>query len=222
MQCVFTKMQRNIIRLLFFKSFLLLINRSAGDIFANIFHGMSKKLLREFSTIDFLLSILFRTILVVGMILSSMHYGENPTAFWVIGFLCLLPLMFIGSDEVVVYENRVVQKKNSLASLLRIQEKTYYIDDMSFATLSVPKESTTGEIAAAVVMILTLPKGSMGHRSRNPIIFRLVNGTTVYFLTTIPPARMQKVVDVVNELIYQKENGSRRWGNVDAYLREIN
>jgi hypothetical protein len=183
---------------------------------------MGKKLLREFSTIDYFLGILYRAVLVGVMVLSSLHYDENPTAFWVIGFLCLVPLIFIGSDEIAVYENKVVQKKNSLASLLRIQERVYYIDDMSFATLSVPKESTTGEIAAAVVMILTLPKGNMGYKSRNPIIFKLVNGKTVYFLTTISPTGMQKVVDLVNELIYQKENGSSRWGNVDEYLNDIN
>jgi hypothetical protein len=93
---------------------------------------------------------------------------------------------------------------------------------MSFATLSVPKESTTGEIAAAVVMTVLLPKSQVRSKSRNPIIFRLVNGKTVYFLTSISPARMQKVVDVVNELIYQKENASSRWGNVDEYLNDIN
>jgi hypothetical protein len=151
-----------------------------------------------------------------------MHYDENHTAFWVIGILCFLPLIFIGSDEIIVYENKVVQTKNSIAAIFKIQERVYYIDDMSFATLSIPKQSTTGEIAAAVVMTLLLPKSQVRTKSRNPIIFRLVNGTTVYFLTSISPSRMQKVVDVVNELIYQKENASSRWGNVDEYLNDIN
>ncbi|MDH7461415.1 hypothetical protein QEG73_08990 [Chitinophagaceae bacterium 26-R-25] len=183
---------------------------------------MGRKLLREFSIVDYFLSILYRIVLVGVMIFSSLHYYENPTAFWLIGFLCFLPLMLIGSDEIIVYENKVVQKKNSFASLLKIQEQVYYIDDMSFATLSVPKEPTTGEIAGAVVMTLLLPMNRVGSKTRNPIIFRLVNGRTVYFLTRISPARMQKVVDTVNELIYQKENGSSRWGNVDEYLNDIN
>lgn len=187
-----------------------------------LFDGMSRKLLREFSTVDYLLSILYRVVLVSVMALSCLHYNENHTAFWIIGFLCFLPLIFIGSDEVIVYENKVVQKKNSLASLLKIQERVYYIDDMSFATLSVPKQSTAGEIAGAVVMTLFLPMNRVSTKSSNPIIFRLVDGKTAYFLTRISPAGMQRVVDTVNELIYQRENGSSRWGNIDDYLNDIN
>ncbi|MDI3319526.1 hypothetical protein [Pinibacter soli] len=183
---------------------------------------MGKKILREFSMVDYFLSILYRAVLIGVMILSFLHYGENPAAFWVIVFLCFLPLILIGSDEIIVYENKVVQKKNSLASLLKIRERVYYIDDMSFATLSVPKESTTGEIAGAVVMTLLLPMNRVTTKGRNPIIFRLVNGETVYFLTGISPAGMQRIADTVNELIYQKENGSGRWGNVDEYLSDIN
>lgn len=183
---------------------------------------MSKKLLREFSTVDYFLGILYRTILVGIIVFSSIHHNENPIAFWVFFSLCFLPLILIGSDEIIVYENKVIQKKNSIASMLKIQEKVYYIDDMSFAALSVPKESTTGEIAAAVVMTLLLPHNHVSSKNRNPIIFRLVNGKTAYFLTGISIAQMQRVVDIVNELIYQKENGASRWGNVDEYLNDIN
>jgi hypothetical protein len=183
---------------------------------------MSKKLLREFSIADYFLSILYRVILVGIIVFSSIHYNENPTAFWVISSLCFLPLILIGSDEIIVYENKVVQKKNAIASLFKIQEKVYYIDDMNFAALSVPKESTTGEIAAAVVMTLLLPQNHVRSKNRNPIIFRLVNGKTAYFLTSLSPSQMQRIVDIVNELIYQKENGSSRWGNVDEYLNDIN
>jgi hypothetical protein len=117
----------------------------------------------------------------------------------------------------------VQQKKTSIVSLLGIRERTYYIDDMSFATLSVPKESTTGEVAGAVVMALLTHKSRLpGSKSRNPVIFRLVSGKTVYFLTSISPSQMQRVVDTVNELIYQKENESTRWGKVDEYLNDIN
>jgi hypothetical protein len=184
---------------------------------------MNKKLLREFSVVDYFLSILYRALLAGITVLSFMHYDENPTAFWVIFILCFLPLIFIGSDEIIIYENKVVQKKNSIVSLLRIQKTTYYIDDMSFAAMSVPKESTTGEIAGAVMMTLMTPASQVfGAKSRNPIIFRLINGNTVYFLTRLSSSQMQRVVDTVNEMIYQKENNSSRWGNVEEYLSDIN
>jgi hypothetical protein len=187
-----------------------------------LFDGMNKKLFREFSIVDFFLSILYRAILAGVTIVSFMHYDENPAAFWIIAVLCVVPLIFIGSDEIIVYENKVEQNKNSIISLVLRKARVYYIDDMNFATLSVPKESTTGEIAGAVVMTLLLPKSHVGSKSRNPIIFRLVNGKSVYFLTGLSSSQMQRVVDNVNELIYQKENTSSQWGNVDEYLNDIN
>jgi len=163
---------------------------------------MSKKLYTGFSAFQIFRTLFFRLAALVGILYSLPHYNENPVVIIVLVAFCSLFIFFIGADQIVVYEDRIIQTTDSLAYLIfRSKDKVVEIENIESAFLSTRPPSSPSDISVAVILSLILPKSNRTGTYIKPIFFNLKNGKTDQILTHIDNSKMQKIVDLVNSLI---------------------
>lgn len=167
---------------------------------------MNKRLYTGISFYEFIMAQLARFGCVVGFVYLLAHFNENPVVITGAALLCVLLLSIIGDDQIVVYQDKITQQNNSLASIIfRSKGQTIKINGIKSAYLQ-PEASAT-EIGAAVALsfllsaVLSKRKGSSSRNKTRPIFFDLKDGGTAQFDTNLEMGKMKKIVDLVNSLI---------------------
>ncbi len=160
---------------------------------------MSKRIYTGFSFFEFVWNLILRVVCVVGLIYALSHYEENPSVIIIVVILCVLFILFIGDDQIIVYNDKVTQTTNSFSSLIiKSKGTTYDISKIKSAFLETPNKSTATEIGATAVLSLVFPKRNPNRDNTHPIYFSLKNGETVKFDTNLESSKMKKIVEIVN------------------------
>ena len=164
---------------------------------------MNKRLYTAFSIFSFLWSLGLRIVCVVGIIYLYTVYDENPMVISVIIGVCCLLIFFLGDDQITVYEDKITQTTNSFYGLLFRPEKRFVkIESIELAYLEKIPDSTTEEIAAALLIRAMMPKlDTMNKDRRSPIFFKLKNGETKVFQTDLDDDQRMTIVSLVNKLV---------------------
>jgi hypothetical protein len=160
-----------------------------------------KRIYTASSLYEFISKVFARLILVIVIIIAFTHYNENPVVIIILSVLCFLGILFIGEEEITVYPDKIVQKNNSIASLLfKIKGKQYAIKDIKLASLQETGISLPAMGAIAMLSFL------MPNRSTNysrPIFLDLHNGKMVSINTYLGRRKMEKIVEIVNGLVHK-------------------
>lgn len=136
-----------------------------------------------------------------GLIYSLPHFEENPVVISVAAGLCLLFILFLGDDQIVVYNDKITQTTNSLFDLVfGSKGKTFKIADIRSAYLEIPQSSSSLEIGTVAMLMLLLPKKRTSSNKTIPIYFELRNGGTAKFDTDLESDTIEEIVDWVNKL----------------------
>jgi hypothetical protein len=134
------------------------------------------------------------------LIYSLSHYAENPVVIIIVAALFLLFIINIGDDQIIVYQDRVTQTKNSISSFLfKSKNKTCKIEDIKSAYLQPISNSSPTEIGIALLLAFILPKRVNQHQTQ-PIYFDLKSGKTVQMDTYLENRKMGKIITMVNSL----------------------
>lgn len=77
-----------------------------------------KNLYKATSFFSFVFSVLLKMALIALMVFCVYMYNENPAVFIFIGIIALATFMLSGEEEIIIYEDKVEQKTNSIISIL--------------------------------------------------------------------------------------------------------
>jgi len=162
---------------------------------------MAKPVYKAASDLDFFLSMLYRLICLAAILFLWVHYEENPSVIIVASLVCFLLFLLIGSDEIVVYPDKIIEKSTSIVSLFS-KGKAYDISEIRSAYLLKEAASTADEAAIASFFKFIMPK--MRHYKRNSpniINLELKNGKIIQLSSTLEEYKMEELVKAINSLI---------------------
>ncbi len=163
---------------------------------------MPKRLYTGFSFFNLLISIAIRLCLIIAIILIYPHYNENPTVIAVVLFICGLFIFVIGNDEIIVYEDRVIETDFSFWKLIfRNRNKTVFFTELKRAYI---KEKPKPTISEAVVAIGILAMFKTRHPDKyklNTIFFELNDGSTTKWLTDLDNTVVTEITDTINSAL---------------------
>jgi hypothetical protein len=164
---------------------------------------MSKPVYTAISFTEFISALLYRIAALCFMVYLGLHFTENPV---LIGILILITIVFfieIGDDQIIIYEDRIVQKHNALLPIFsKPKSIRFEIQEIESAYLE-KKESTssTTEVGVAFAIAALLPKLQRNRSKSNPIYFKLKSGATVSFDTDLGLSDREKIVTIINALL---------------------
>ena len=162
---------------------------------------MAKPIYKAASDFDFLWSMLLRLSGLAGIVFLWFHYEENPAVIIVLSIICFLFFIIAGSDEIIVYSDRVIMKDTSIVSLF-LKDKSYNINEIKSASLPKEAESTIGEVAIVLIAISLMPKFRPRGRTRPNIInLEFKNGKIIQLSSTLDESKMEGIVKTINSLI---------------------
>jgi hypothetical protein len=171
---------------------------------------MSKRVYTGFSFFQVLWFLFLRVMAVFLMVYVLSNYEENPPVVITISAFLFLLILIIGDDQIVVYQDRIVQKTNSIWSLvINSKGSSYQIENIKLAYLYKPTIPDPGAGLAAAALYLILPKS---YRSPNgsdrskPIFLNLKDGTIEEISTYLDESTMEHIVQTVNAIV-QKNAG---------------
>jgi hypothetical protein len=163
---------------------------------------VNKKLYSAFSFFDFISCLIVRIAAVFTIGFCVYKYEENPFVFILIIITAFWIVFYMGEEEIVIYPNKVVQRNNSILSLvlksydkaIEIKKvKKAYIDELSSAALS--------DIGIAGLLHLLMPKRSRGASKKCTIYLELANGEVDRIETTLSGKRIKEIVHNINVLV---------------------
>jgi hypothetical protein len=162
---------------------------------------MSKRLYTGFSFFEFIKTLLLRLACTFGLIYSLAHYDENPIVIIIVSLLCLLFILILGDDQIIIYQDKIIQTTNSFASLIfRSKDKSIDISKIKSAYLQPFVKPDPAEIGVAVLLALVLPRDSSNRDKAQPIFFELKSGEILTFNTNLENKKMKQIVEIVNSL----------------------
>lgn len=155
------------------------------------------RLYTAFSIADFLLSLIFRCGIAAGLVYCSTQYEENPPVIIIVIAIGVLALLWLGSEQITVYSNRIELSNNSIGEWIFKQKNTVY----SYEHLQKASIQQHGsELDSLVAMTLM---NMMDKRPSKHIKFFLdyKDGTTQTITTHIHIQQVVQVVDLINQCI---------------------
>lgn len=88
---------------------------------------MSKKrVYSAYSVFQFFWTILLRGAAAFGLVYAISHYKDNPIAVGIACLICIVCMLFIGENHIVVYDDRILERTNSLWNLISGSGGTAY------------------------------------------------------------------------------------------------
>jgi hypothetical protein len=163
-----------------------------------------QKLYTAFSVFQFVWLLLLRLACIVGLVFIVPNYNENPVLIILASALCFLFLLILGDDEITVYQDSVIQTTNSIWNFIfKAKGTTIKISEIKIAYLEKRPAATASEITVALILASFLPKQNRRHNKSTPIFFQLQNGTTIEMLSDLEITKLEKIVELVNGLVYK-------------------
>lgn len=170
---------------------------------------MSKRLYTGFSFFEFITMLLLRLVCAFGLIYSLPHYDENPVVIIIVSVLCLLFILILGDDQIVIYQDKIIQTTNSFASLIfRSKGKSIDIYKIKSAYLAPFVRPNPTEIGVAVLLAFVLPRNNSNRDKTKPIFFELKSGEILKFDTNLENGKMKRIVEIVNSLTQKTTNNN--------------
>ncbi len=158
------------------------------------------RLYKGFSVLDFFWTLFLRGACVFGLIYTLPHFEENPVLITIVVFFLLLGICFIGNEVILIYEDRIVQKPNSLASLFfKRKHKTIAIPQIQRAYLQQASKNSPSETGIAILLAFFLSRNTSSMLAA--ISFQLKNGDTIELYTELDTGEREKMVALVNSLL---------------------
>jgi hypothetical protein len=150
---------------------------------------------------EFLFSVFCRLLFFAGIIYCGLHFGENPDVLGTLGVILFLLLMVTGHDQIWIYDEKIVEKSDSLVSLLfRWRHKQIFIKDIVRASLA-PEQTIPTSEKIYLFLLSILFQRRPGRQIFHPILFEMKNGDTRHLKTDTSLAQRIKIVEVVNGII---------------------
>jgi hypothetical protein len=118
-----------------------------------------------------------------------------------VSLLCLLFILILGDDQIIIYQDKIIQTTNSFASLIfRSKDKSIDIYKIKSAYLQPFVKPDPTEIGIAVLSALALPSSNSNRDKTKPIFFELKSGEILKFDTNLENEKMKRIVEIVNSL----------------------
>lgn len=160
---------------------------------------MQKRLYTGFSFFNLLVSIAIRLCLIIAILLIYPHYDENPVVITVVLSIFVILIVIIGNDEIVVYEDKVIETDFSfLALLFKKRKKTILLSDVKRAYIEQKPKPTLSEAAVAIAVLAMFRTKQSNWKNLNTIFFELNNGDTIKWLTDLDSTVVDNIVEAVN------------------------
>ncbi len=159
---------------------------------------MQKRLYTGFSFFNLLVSIAIRLCLVIAIILVYPHYNENPAVIAVVLSIFVILIVIIGNDEIVVYEDKVIETDFSFLALLKKRKKTILLSDVKRAYIEQKPKPTLSEAAVAIAVLAMFRTKQSNWENLNTIFFELNDGNTIKWLTDLDSTVVDNIVEAVN------------------------
>ncbi|GEM_PF-1841140 len=163
---------------------------------------MNKKLYIGFSYVEFFWALLLKIVFVSGIIYFIINYNENPVLMGILAVLCLSFLLLTGDDQIVVYQDRIIQTNSSLfSSIFKPKDKTIYIQQINTAYTDpdLPLDKSGAVIIALLKFIVAKP---LGYSTKSQsIFFQLKNDSIVSLETRLAHKDVIKIIEIVNSQV---------------------
>lgn len=168
---------------------------------------MKKVVYRGFSLLDFFKAFLFRIGTGALMVSALLHFDENPVVISIVAVLCFCCIFFFGDDQVIVYENRVVQKTNSIASyIFNFKGEVYSYLEIEEAYLD---NSIPDVYSSVVIALLSFISKKRGSDNVHPIFLRMKDGNIKEIPTSLDIYKREKIVDAINTVLAQRSKSRK-------------
>jgi len=162
---------------------------------------VAKPVYKAASDLDFFMSMLYRLACFAAIVYLWFHYEENPPVIIVASVICSLLFLIIGSDEISVYPDKIIQKSTSIVSLFS-KGRSYDISEIRAAYLLKEAASTADEAAIASFFKFIMPK--LRHYKRNSpniINLELKNGKIIQLNSALEEDKMEELAKAINLLV---------------------
>ena len=162
---------------------------------------MAKGLLvyRAFSFYEFFRVLIGKIAAGVGMISALLHFDENPVVIILFVSFCLALILFIGDEQILIYESVVVQRTNSLANyLFDFRGEAIHLVEIeeSFLDTSVPDA-----YASLVIELLSFVSKKNFNDGSQPIFLKMKDGSLKQLLTNLDFSKRERIVEEINKLL---------------------
>lgn len=161
---------------------------------------------KGFSFKEFFGFLISRLAAVVGSVSALLHFDENPVVISLFVAGCLLMILFLGDDQVNVYQNVIVHKTNSIAAyLFNFKTHNYLLSeiDQSFFDLSVPDT-----YSSAVMNAVSFLSKKSYEEGIQPIFLKMKDGNMKQLLTRLDYQKRMRIVEEVNQLLKNLVNSA--------------
>lgn len=163
---------------------------------------MPKRLYTGFSFINLLWSLVIRVALVIAIILTYPHYNDNPPVIAVVLFLCGLFILVLGNDEIIVYEDRVIETDFSFWKLIfRNRNKTVFFTELKRAYTEEKPKPTLTEATVAIAALAIFKTRHPDKYKLNTIFFELNDGSTTKWLTDLDSTVVSEITETINSAL---------------------
>lgn len=160
-----------------------------------------KKIYIGFSIYQFIWTLFLRVVCVFVSIYCLREYDQSPALILIVICVCLFLILYLGDDQIIIYEDRITQSRNSfLSSLLRRKEKTIPLKQIRRAFL-LPTGRPSPASVPPVVARAYLNRRIRNEYRPDPIFFELENGETTDLYTYLGKTKREKIAAHVNALV---------------------
>ncbi len=167
---------------------------------------MSKKLYTVFSISGFIWSLVLRLVCIIAIIYFTTIYNENPPLILFLIIICGIQIFTLGINEIIVYNDRIVQTDNSFSSLLlKSKGQTYLIENIKLAYIPQKPKASANEIGVSLLIMFLLPRRR--NEKINSFFIDFKNGETKEIETSLGESKMIELVKDVNTLAKSKSTG---------------
>jgi hypothetical protein len=154
------------------------------------------------SDYNFVKSIVYRAICVAVMIYLFYNYEENPAVIIVAVIICLLFLFLIGSEDIIVHDDKVVISNTSIASVFTKHSTTYLVSDIESAELQPLGESSLGKLSMIALKMAFMRNNRRAMKSDNKFYLNLKNGEVITISSEYDRYTLGEVVEAINSVVY--------------------
>lgn len=162
------------------------------------FYRMNKPLFTGFAPFDFLWALAVRIGAGIFLIVILFHLDNEVLFRSILGLFCLVVVVITGDDQIIIYEDRIVHKKNSLLALfISPGGRKYKIAKLNRSFLQDAEDEP-------LFSIRPFRSASIREKAK-PIFLELKNGRRVKLETRLEKSDMEKVVEMVNSLIVRQK-----------------
>lgn len=164
---------------------------------------MSKIVFKGVSTADFFMSLLLRAACIVFIAYLAFNYYENPPVIIVLILICFLFFLFIGNDEIIIYQDKVVQIDTSIFDFVtKSKGKVYDMKSIKSASIPIPESKLPNLAEVGLIVILaTLVNRTTRRSSKESFYLDFKNGETVEIESYLDPGRIMLIVKTINSLV---------------------